>query len=80
MVMNMRFFFLMKNFPELSGLWNQFKDYIYQKSIDTLGELDDKFHEAIVTITPEMLENVQQNLIRRATTFIESNGNIEHRI
>jgi hypothetical protein len=69
----------MKNFPELPGLWNQFKDYIYQKSIDTLEELDDKFHEAIVT--PEMLENVQQNLIRRATTCIESNGgHFEHRI
>jgi DNA-binding GntR family transcriptional regulator len=68
----------MKNFPELPGLWNQFKDYIYQKSIDTLEKLDDKFHEAIVTIT---LENVQQNLIRRATTCIESNGeHFEHRI
>jgi hypothetical protein len=50
----------MKNIPEIPGLWNQFKDYIYQKSIDTLEELDAKFHESIVTITPEMLENVQQ--------------------
>jgi hypothetical protein len=71
----------MKNSPELPGLWNQFKNYIYQKSINTLEELDDKFHEAIVTITPEMLENVQQNLIRRATTCIESNGGyFEHLI
>jgi hypothetical protein len=77
MVMNMRFFFFFNE--ELPGLWNQCKDYIYQKSIDTLEELDDKFHEAIVTITPEMLENAQQNLIRRATTCIESNGgHFEH--
>jgi transposase-like protein len=71
----------MKNFSELPGLWNQFKDHIYQKSIDTLEELDDKFPEAIVIITPEMLENVQQNLIRRTTTCIDSNrGHFEHRI
>jgi hypothetical protein len=43
---------------------------------------DDKIYETIVAITPEMLENVQQNLIRRATTTsIESNGgHFEHRI
>jgi hypothetical protein len=71
----------MKNIPELPGFWNPFKDYIYQKSIDTLEELDDKFHGAIVTITPEILENAQQNLIRRATSCIESNGgHFEHRI
>jgi hypothetical protein len=44
---------------ELPGLWNQFKDYyVYQESIDTLEELDDKIYETIVAITPEMLENV----------------------
>jgi hypothetical protein len=58
----------------LHGLWNQFKDYVYQKSIDTLEELGDKIHEAIVTITPDMIENLQQNLIRPA--LAESNGGI----
>jgi hypothetical protein len=48
---------------ELSGLWNQFKKYVYQKFIDTLEDLDNKIHEAIVTITPEMLENVQPNYV-----------------
>jgi predicted component of type VI protein secretion system len=62
---------------ELPGLWNQFKDYLYQEPIDTLEQLDDKIHETIVTIR----ENVQQNLIRRDTTSIESNGgHFEHRI
>jgi hypothetical protein len=43
--MNMRFFLN----KELPGLWNQFKDNIYQKSTDTREELDDKFHEAVLT-------------------------------
>jgi site-specific DNA-cytosine methylase len=36
---------------EVPGLWNSFKDYVYQEPIDTLEELDDKSHEAIVIIT-----------------------------
>jgi hypothetical protein len=55
-------------------LWNQFKDFIYRKRVDTLEELENRLQEYIATLTPEMLRNVQNNLLRRAALCIEVGG------
>jgi hypothetical protein len=55
-------------------LWNQFKDYIYREPVDTLEELQNRLQESIATLTPEMLRNVQNNLLRRAALCIEVGG------
>jgi hypothetical protein len=42
--------------------------------VDTLEELKNKLQESIATLTSEMLRNVQNNLLRRATLCIEVDG------
>jgi hypothetical protein len=51
-----------------------YKDYIYRESVDTLEELKNRLQESIATLTSEMLRNVQNNLLRRATLCIEVSG------
>jgi hypothetical protein len=51
-----------------------YKDYIYRESVDTLEELKNRLQESIATLTSEMLRNVQNNLLRRATLCIEVGG------
>jgi hypothetical protein len=55
-------------------LWNQFKDYIYREPVDTLEELENRLQESIATLTPVMLRNIQNNLLRRAALCIEVGG------
>ncbi|KAH0815548.1 hypothetical protein GEV33_007243 [Tenebrio molitor] len=52
-------------------LWNQLKDYVYREPVDTLEILEERLHEAMATLEPAMLENVQRNLIRRSTMCIQ---------
>jgi hypothetical protein len=55
-------------------LWNQFKDFIYREPVDTLEELENRLQESISTVKPEMLRNVQNNLLRQAALCIEVGG------
>jgi hypothetical protein len=55
-------------------LWNQLKDYVYREPVDTLEILEERLHEAMATLEPAMLENVQRNLIRRSTMCIQEGG------
>jgi hypothetical protein len=51
-----------------------YKDYIYREPVDTLEELKNRLQESIATLTSEMLRNVQNNLLQRATLCIEVGG------
>jgi hypothetical protein len=42
--------------------------------VDTLEELKNRLQESIATLISEMLRNVQNNLLRRATLCIEVDG------
>jgi hypothetical protein len=43
------------------------KDYIHREPVDTLEELKNRLQESIAALISEMLRNVQNNLLRRAT-------------
>lgn len=61
-------------------LWGTVKQYIYREHINSREELQEKIIEAFATITPEMLRNTQQSVIRRNTQLcIQCNGgHFEH--
>jgi len=60
-------------------LWSTVKHYIYRERINNREELNEKIIEAFATITPEMLRNTQQNLIRRAQLCLQCDGgHFEH--
>jgi hypothetical protein len=44
-----------------------YKDYIHREPVDTLEELKNRLQESIAALISEMLRNVQNNLLRRAT-------------
>jgi DNA-binding MarR family transcriptional regulator len=55
------------------------KKYIYRKPINTLEELNDRIHEALATVTPNMLRLARENLIKRARLFLQmEGGHFEH--
>jgi len=55
-------------------LWGHLKNYIYREPIQSRRELNDRILEALATITPNMIHNAGQNLIRRARLCIQMNG------
>jgi len=47
--------------------------------VETLEDLQEQLHCAIATVTPEMIQRVQENLIRRANMCIQMEGlHFEH--
>jgi len=60
--------------PDLNSLdyflWGHLKNFIYRNSVETLEDLEEQLHCAIATVTPEMIQRVQENLIRRANMCI----------
>jgi len=55
-------------------LWGHLKNYIYREPIQSRRELNDRILGALATITPNMIHNAGQNLIRRARLCIQMNG------
>jgi DNA-binding MarR family transcriptional regulator len=55
------------------------KNYIYREPINTLEELNNRIHEALATVIPNMLRLARENLIKRARLFLQlKGGNLEH--
>jgi DNA-binding MarR family transcriptional regulator len=55
------------------------KNYIYHEPINTLEELNDRIHEALATVIPNMLRLARENLIKRTRQFLQmKGGNLEH--
>lgn len=56
-------------------LWGFLKDLMYSHAIaPNVQVLRQRLHEARNRVTPEMLQNVQRNLLRRAECCIQANG------
>jgi hypothetical protein len=64
--------------PELTPLdyflWGHMKNYVYREPVNSLEQLDDRLHEALATITPQMIQGAQASLIRRARLCIQIDG------
>jgi hypothetical protein len=55
------------------------KNNIYCEPINILEELNDKIHETLATVIPNMLRLARENLIKRARLFLQmKGGNFEH--
>jgi hypothetical protein len=50
------------------------KNYVYREPVNSLEQLDDRLHEALATITPQMIQDAQASLIRRARLGIQIGG------
>ena len=62
-------------------LWGYLKERIYLHDYDDFNIIRDRIQEALDTITPEMLERVIANFIRRCRLCIQENGGkFEHLI
>jgi hypothetical protein len=46
-------------------LWGHMQNYVYRELVNSLEQLDDRLHEALGTITPQMIQGVHTSLIRR---------------
>lgn len=55
-------------------LWGYMKNYVYREPVNSLEQLDDRLHEALATITPQMIQGAQASLIRRARLCIQIGG------
>ena len=72
--------------PDLNILdffyWGVLKTYVYEKHLEppqNLQELDEGIEEANQSITPEMIQEATQNIIKRARLCVEVNGgHFEH--
>jgi DNA-binding MarR family transcriptional regulator len=55
------------------------KNYIYREPINTFVELNDRIHEALATVIPNMLRLARENLIKRGRLFLRMKRvNLEH--
>lgn len=60
-------------------LWSHIKEQVYKQQINNREELHERIIEAIATITPEMVTNATNNLLRRAQLCIQCDGgHFEH--
>jgi hypothetical protein len=55
-------------------LWGHVKNYVYREPVNSLEQLDDRLHEALATITPQVIQGAQASLIRRARLCIQIGG------
>jgi hypothetical protein len=55
-------------------LWGHVKNYVYREPVNSLEQLDDRLHEALARITPQMIQGAQVSLIRRARLCIQNDG------
>ncbi|EZA56082.1 hypothetical protein X777_03192 [Ooceraea biroi] len=53
-------------------LWGYCKEVIYRQLPETIEELNDKLHHAILSIEDEVLEKTQENLLRRMRAIDKS--------
>ena len=64
--------------PDLNRLdsffWGYMKERIYSTPFDNFDELRYRIQEAVDSITPEMLDRVNENFIKRCRACIEANG------
>lgn len=60
-------------------LWGYIKDRVYVTSPTTREDMEDRIRDACGTITPEMLGNLRQNMIKRVNVCIQQEGHLfEH--
>jgi hypothetical protein len=60
-------------------LWGHLKNYIYREPVNNLEELNDRIHEALTSVTPNMLRMARENLIKRARLRLHmEDGHFEH--
>jgi hypothetical protein len=50
------------------------KNYIYREPINILQELNDRIHDALASVIPNMLRLARENLIKRARLFLQMKG------
>ncbi|EZA51190.1 hypothetical protein X777_10260, partial [Ooceraea biroi] len=55
-------------------LWGHLKNFIYREPVRNREELHHRIVEAVASISPEMIRNAQQSLLRRARICIDANG------
>jgi len=55
-------------------LWGHLKNYIYQKPVLNREDLFNRIIEAVASISPDMIINTQQSLLKRARLCIDANG------
>lgn len=60
-------------------LWGYIKDRVYMNPPTTPEDMENRIRDACRTITPAMLRNVQENIVKRLNKCIEVNGHLfEH--
>jgi hypothetical protein len=60
-------------------LWGHLKNYIYREPVNNLEELNDRIHEALATVAPNMIRLARENLIKRARLCLHmEGGHFEH--
>lgn len=60
-------------------LWGHMKNYVYSETVNTIEDLEDRIQEAVASVTPEMLNDVQRSMLRRARVCIQNGGrHFEH--
>jgi hypothetical protein len=60
-------------------LWGHLKNYIYREPVNNLEELNDRIHEALAAVTPNMIRLARENLIKRARLCLDmEGGHFEH--
>lgn len=55
-------------------VWGFVKDYVYRVEIEDIEQLRQRILDGFALITPEMLNNATQSLLRRAMCCIEQRG------
>lgn len=55
-------------------LWGHVKSLVYAVACDTAEEMKDRITAAFLSITPQMLQNAEESVLRRAQTCIHRQG------
>jgi hypothetical protein len=60
-------------------LWGHVKNLVYRVPVNNLDTLRNRIRDAMAMVTPEMLQNVRNNLLKRARLCIQAGGSrFEH--
>jgi hypothetical protein len=55
-------------------LWGHVKNLVYRVPVNNLDTLRNRIRDAMAMVTPEMLQNVRSNLLKRARLCIQAGG------
>jgi hypothetical protein len=55
-------------------LWGHVKNLVYRVPVNNLDTLRNRIRDAMTMVTPEMLQNVRSNLLKRARLCIQAGG------